>query len=154
MIRRANSQDAPWISAIWNAVINTSLITFTTAPKTEEEIAQMIAGRAVLVLENAGGFATYGPFRTGPGYAATVEHTVMLAQQARGQGQGRALLTALMDVACDDGKHAMIAGISSVNPQAVAFHAALGFQTVAQMPEVGRKNDQWLDLILMQKLLG
>lgn len=154
MIRQATLKDASWIAAIWNAVIRDTLITFTTTPKSEAEIAQMIATRPVLVLEDAMGFATYGPFRGGPGYGATVEHSVMLAPHARGDGHGRALLTALMQVAREDGKHVMVAAISGANPHAVAFHAALGFKQVGQMPQVGRKAGQWLELILMQMLLN
>jgi phosphinothricin acetyltransferase len=154
VIRPAEPKDAPWIAAIWNEVIADSLITFTTTLKSDAEIAQMIAARPVLVLENAGGFATYGPFRSGPGYNATAEHTVLLAPHARGQGLGRRLLGALIDVARADGKHVLVAGISSANPAAVAFHSALGFQQTAQMPQVGRKAGHWLDLILMQKMLN
>lgn len=154
MIRKANPDDAPWIADIWNAVIAETLITFTTTPKSDVEVAQMIATRPVLVLEGAHGFASYGPFRSGPGYAATVEHSVMLAPQARCKGQGRALLGALIQVAQQDAKHVMVAGISSANPEAVAFHAALGFTQVGHLPEVGHKAGQWLDLILMQKLLN
>lgn len=154
MIRQATPEDAPWIAAIWNTVISDTLITFTTTTKSEADVAQVIATRPVLVLADAVGFATYGPFRGGPGYGATAEHSVMLAPNARGHGHGRALLNGLMQVARDDGKHVMVAAISGANPQALAFHAALGFKQVGQMPQVGRKAGQWLDLILMQKLLN
>lgn len=154
MIRAAQSSDAAWIAALWNEVIADTLITFTTTPKTQDDIAQMIGTRPVLVLEDQGGFANYGPFRSGPGYGATVEHTVLLAAHARGQGQGRALLIRLMDHARGQGKHVMVAGISGANPSAIAFHKTIGFQQVGQMPQVGRKAGQWLDLILMQKLLN
>ncbi|MEO0764938.1 MAG: N-acetyltransferase family protein [Pseudomonadota bacterium] len=154
MIRAAAVEDAGWIAAIWNAMIADTLSTFTTDPKTESVIAGMIETRPVLVLADRTGFATYGPFRSGPGYAATVEHSILLDKAAQGRGQGRALMQALMDHARGQGHHVMVAGISSANPDAVAFHATLGFETVAQMPEVGRKHGQWLDLILMQKLLS
>ena len=113
-------------------------------------------GPAYLVAEGPGGvvgYATYGPFRGGPGYAHTCEHTIHLSEQARGQGLGRQLMTHLMDIAARDGKHVMVAGISSAAPASVAFHAALGFVETARMPQVGRKGGQWLDLILMQKIL-
>lgn len=154
MIRPACAEDAKWIADIWNAVIADTLVTFTTDLKTAAQVADIVATQPVLVLPEQGGFATYGPFRGGPGYAATVEHTVLLAPQSQGQGLGRAVMHALMDKARSDNRHVMVAGISAANPGAVAFHAALGFDTVAHMPEVGRKAGQWLDLILMQKHLG
>lgn len=153
MIRAAQADDAVWIADIWNAVIADTLVTFTTDLKTPDAVATMIATRPVLVLTDRTGFASYGPFRTGPGYKATVEHTILLAPAAQGRGQGRALMAALERHAKDAGHHVMVAGISGANPGAVAFHAALGFDHVGHMPQVGRKAGQWLDLILMQKQL-
>ena len=157
-IRAARTADAAAIAAIWNAVIRDTLVTFTTREKTEALLSAHISERAgaFWVAEDRGrvaGFATYGPFRAGPGYAATAEHTVILAPDARGRGLGRALLQKAMDHAADHGIHVMVAGISSANPEAVAFHAAMGFARTGLMPQVGRKQGQWLDLIFMQKTL-
>ncbi|KIC50790.1 GNAT family N-acetyltransferase [Tateyamaria sp. ANG-S1] len=154
MIRNATPRDAPWIADIWNDVIAHTQITFTTTPKRLLFIEEMISAWPVLVLPNEGGFATYGPFRSGPGYAATVEHTILLAESARGHGHGKTLLTALEARAQADGHHVMVAAISGTNDAAIAFHAAMGFAKVAHMPEVGRKDGMWLDLVLMQKRLG
>ena len=153
MIRTATPDDVVWITSLWNDVIAETLVTFTTVAKTQSTIAEMIDTRPVLVLPERMGFATYGPFRAGPGYDATVEHTIILTPDAHGQGMGRTLLSALMDTARGENRHVMVAGISGANPGAIAFHTALGFEQVAQMPQVGRKGGQWLDLILMQKLL-
>jgi phosphinothricin acetyltransferase len=57
------------------------------------------------------------------------------------------------DHAARAGHHALIGCISSANPGAVAFHAAQGFAEVGRLPQVGCKWDQWLDLIVMQKIL-
>lgn len=154
MIRPATTDDAPWITDIWNGIIADTLVTFTSVPKTVDKVAEMIGTSTVLVADDRAGFATYGPFRSGPGYAATVEHTVLLSGSARGQGTGTTLMTALMDAALADGHHVMVAAISGENAPAVAFHAALGFEMVAHMPQVGRKSGRWLDLILMQKVLA
>lgn len=158
-IRQAQTADAAPVADLWNAMIRDTLATFTTEEKSVEAMTALIIARngAFWVLEgeaNIVGFATYGPFRSGPGYAATAEHTIILSQGAQGRGAGRLLLNHVLTVAQADGIHVMVAGISSANPNAVAFHEKLGFEQTACMPEVGRKNGQWLGLILMQKTLS
>ena len=48
----------------------------------------------------------------------------------------------------------MIAGIEAENLASIRLHERFGFREVARMPEVGRKFDRWLDLVLMQKRIG
>jgi len=158
IIRAAQVEDAGQIAALWNGMIRDTLATFTTIEKTKEDITEMLADRrgAFWVAEDDAplGFVTYGPFRSGPGYVATVEHSIVLAPLARRKGIGRALMKRAMDSAVALGHHAMVAAISSANPNAVSFHESLGFDHVGLLPEVGRKADQWLDLILLQKILS
>lgn len=156
IVRPARAEDAAPLVALWNPWIRDTAITFTTDEKTEAGLAADIAARgpAFVVAEDGGallGFATFFPFRSGPGYAWTKEHTVILAPEARGRGAGRALMAALEDEARRQGVHALMAGISAENPAGVAFHAAIGFHEVARLPQVGRKFDRWMDLVLMQK---
>ena len=161
MIRAARAEDAAAIAAIWNAVIRDSAATFTTLEKTPEGLAQDIAdkaraGHGFLVAESGGaisGFACYGQFRAGPGYARTMEHTIHLAPAAQGQGLGRALMTALCDHAAAAGAHSLCAGVSAENPAGVAFHRRIGFTEVARLPQVGFKFGRWMDLVLLQKFL-
>jgi len=47
--------------------------------------------------------------------------------------------------------HVMVGAIDSENVGSIAFHEALGFTVVGRMPEVGRKFDRWLDLVLLQR---
>lgn len=157
-LRAAEPSDAEAVAALWNVMIRDTLATFTSEEKTPQSIQKLISERAgaFWVADGDGvlGFVTYGPFRTGPGYAATVEHTIILDAAARGNGLGRALMHTAMGAAHAQGHHVMVAGISAANPQAVAFHASLGFEQTGVMPEVGRKAGQWLDLIFMQKMLS
>ncbi len=70
--------------------------------------------------------------------------------QHQGKGLGRALLAQLINEARHIGKHVMVAGIESQNQASLNLHAALGFVTTAQMPQVGTKFGRWLDLTFMQ----
>ena len=156
IVRRATPEDAVAIAALVNPVIRDTAITFTTAEKDPEELSHTIAAAngAFHVAEDRGqivGYATYFQFRGGPGYAHTMEHSIALAPEARGKGAGRSLMTAIERHAKAAGAHSLIAGVSAENPAGIAFHAALGFDEVARLPEVGRKFGRWMDLVLLQK---
>ena len=155
MIRAATPNDAPQIADIWNLAIRETTITFNSVEKSTDEVAELTA-QDCLVWEQNGqvlGFARYFAFRGGEGYRFTVEHTIMLHDQGHGLGGGRALMVALVAHAKAAGKHTMFAGCSAENASAVRFHAKLGFQEVATLPEVGFKFERWIDLVLMQKTL-
>lgn len=161
-IRAAGADDAPSIAALWNAVIRDTLVTFNPVEKTVAEVAALIAaraaaGRAFLVAgppDAVLGFATYDQFRGGVGYARSMEHSINLVPGAWGRGIGRGLMVALEDHARAAGTHVMVAGVSSGNPAGRAFHARLGYAEVGVLPQVGWKFGQYLDLIMMQKILG
>ncbi len=154
MIRQAIESDAPWVTRIWNQVIRDTTFTFTTELKSENAVRQMIedAGDAFLVWPNVG-FAMYHLFRAGPGYAHVREHTIYLDPAEHGRGTGRKLLEKLEDIGRSNGVEIFVAGMSSSNDVACAFHKRLGYIDVARMPGVGKKWGQDLDLVLMQKNL-
>ncbi|MGB3243101.1 MAG: N-acetyltransferase family protein [Sulfitobacter sp.] len=157
-VSAARAGHAPSIARIWNDMIRDTLSTFTTDIKTDEEVGALIHSRegTFWVAENNGvaGFVTFGAFRAGPGYAGTVEHTVILDPSAQCKGWGSILMDMAEAGAQAIGAHVMVAGISSANPGAVAFHGKRGFVQTAYMPQVGRKAGRWLDLILMQKTIS
>lgn len=158
IIRPATAADIPAILAIWNPHIRDSAATFNTVEQSPEMLAAEIAARApgFLVAEAAGavqGFASYGPFRAGPGYAHSSEHRVILGPGAQRRGIGRALMARLEEIARAQDIHVLIAGVSGENPGAIAFHEAIGFARVGHLPQVGRKFGRWMDLIFLQKTL-
>ena len=155
IIRHATTADAKAIATIWNHYIRDTTVTFLPDEKSVEDAKKMIATDVCLVADDGGvqGFARYFQFRGGRGYVHTVEHTVLLAPGTGGRGYGRDLMRALMTHAAEAGKHSMWAGVSGENAEGVAFHAALGFDEVARLPEVGFKFGRWIDLVLMQKRL-
>lgn len=158
IIRPATPTDAGAVCAIANRVIRDTLATFNTIEKTPDQLREQIAAGngSYLVAEQDSailGHAHYFPFRSGPGYRFTAEHTIHMLPAAQGQGAGRKLMQALEAKAKQAGIHVLIASVSSANPGAIAFHAALGYTETARMPELGCKWGQWLDTVFMQKIL-
>jgi L-amino acid N-acyltransferase YncA len=161
-IADAAEADLPGILAIYNEVIAASTAVFMTDPATLEDRlawwrARTAQGYPVLVSRDARGicgFATFGDFRSWPGYRFTVEHSVHVRADCRGQGVGAALVAALFPLAAALGKHMMVAGIDAANEGSIRFHERLGFERGGVLREVGWKFDRWLDLVFMQRRIG
>lgn len=158
LIRPATAADAARIAAIAAPFALETTITFTSEPRSPQQIAAALERFPWVVSVAPGGavsgYAGLSEFRSGPGYARVREISIGLAPEARGAGQGRALIGALEQAARAEGIAALIAGISGENPAAVAFHAACGFREVGRLPGVGWKFGRALDLVLMQKDLS
>lgn len=160
-IEAAAPADVPAIAAILNDAILNSVAAWREAPMTEAEMMAWFEGRdrdyAVLVARGADGavlgYASYGAFRAYSGYRHTVEHSVYVRSDARGQGIGKALLVRLIERARAQGLHVMVGGLEANNAASLALHATQGFTETARMPEVGRKFDRWLTLVFVQKIL-
>jgi L-amino acid N-acyltransferase YncA len=159
----ATEADLPALLAIFNDVVATSTAIYQDAPASLEERtawwrARRDGGFPVLVARADDGatigYASYGPFHERSGYAGTVEHTVMLAAEARGRGLGSALVAALLERAAHEGLHAMIGLVDGENTGSIRMHERLGFVEVGRLPEVGRKFGRWLDLVYLQHRLG
>ena len=161
--RDATEADLPAMLAIYNRIIATSTAIYRDEPTTLEERAEWFASRRargfpVIVAERGGevlGFATYGDWRGAfPGYRHSVEHSVHIAEGARGTGAGAALMGHLFDLAREGGVHVMVGAVDADNAGSLRFHDRLGFARVAHFHEVGRKFGRWLDLVFVEKVFG
>ena len=158
LIRDAIAADAAAIAAIYNDAVR-----HTTAILMEGEVdaanraqwmeARQGLGYPVLVAEAAGaviGYAAFGDWRPFDGFRGTVENSVYVAPEARGQGVAQALLAALIPRARACGKHVIVAAVTSENAASLRLHEKLGFVETARMPQVGQKFGRWLDLVFLQ----
>ena len=157
-IRDAVEADLQQITGIYNEVLSTSTAIFNDRPATVEERVDWWKGRVklghpVVVAVEDGlvlGFATFGDFRSWPGYRFTVEGTIHIHSMARRKGIGAALLRELLQRAKDAGKHVMIAGVDATNTASLIFLEGFGFVRVGHLHEVGYKFDRFLDLIFLE----
>jgi phosphinothricin acetyltransferase len=99
------------------------------------------------------GFATYGTFRERPAYKYSVEHSVYVHKDHRGQGLGRALLQSLIAAATEQQYHVLVGGIDLENTSSIALHEKLGFRHAGTIQQAGFKFGRWLDLAFYQLLL-
>ena len=60
----------------------------------------------------------------------------------------------LVQLAGARGFHTMIARIAGGHEASVGLHRAVGFEIVGTEREVGRKFGAWLDVVIMQRMLG
>ena len=160
-LRDAVEGDLPGILEIYNEVIANSTAVYSEQPVSLADRLNWFNSRKaqnypVIVAvegEQVLGFCSFGDFRAWPCYRYSVEHSVHVRADSRGQGVGRALLDAIVSRASALGKHVLIAGIDADNARSIKLHERAGFTPVAHFREVGRKFDRWLDLVFMQRLL-
>lgn len=147
------------VAQIWNHYVKYTEATFTTALKTAAGLSADLAHKtkekeAFFIAElddQIVGFATYGPFRNGPGYAFVKEHTIMVHPENAPKGLGRALMAALETHAAEHGIQSLFAGITGTNEAGIKFHEAMGFEHVTRINDIGFKFEKWFDLVLMRK---
>jgi L-amino acid N-acyltransferase YncA len=162
MIDNATRQDLAEILAIYNEVIRNSTAVYSEEEFTPARGEAWFAGKKdqgfpLVVARDASGitgFGTFGEFRAWPCYRHSVEHSVHVRSDRRGQGIGRALVVELKARAAAGSKHVMIAGIDADNAVSIGLHRSLGFTRVGHFHEVGFKFGRWLDLVFMQCILS
>lgn len=160
----AEERHLPDILEVFNEVVLNTTAVYTDTPETLEQRTRWYCerralGYPVLVAEDGAGralgFSSFTDFRPNwPGFRHTVEHSVHIHQDARGQGLGRHLVTGLVEEAEGLGKHVMLASVDAANLPSIRMHERLGFARVALLPQVGCKFGRWLDLIMLQKVLS
>jgi L-amino acid N-acyltransferase YncA len=160
-LRLARPDDADALRDIYNVEVTTSTVTFDIVPRTLDEQRQWLTARsgahAVVVAERDGevvGFASLSPWRSRPAYSTSVEDSVYVRRDQQGEGIGRLLLERLVEVGRAHGFHAMFARIVGGHRSSVRLHESLGFEVVGTEREVGRKFGRWLDVVIMELLLG
>lgn len=160
VIRRVAAGDAGDIAAIYNHHVVNTIVTFEETPVDQAtmrgRIADIDASHAWFVAEVGGrvaGYAYASAWRPRSAYRHSVETTVYVANDALGQGLGRALYGALLAELAARGYRCAMGGIALPNAGSVALHERMGFAKVAHFREVGWKLGRWIDVGYWQRML-
>jgi phosphinothricin acetyltransferase len=162
-IEPAQPADMPEIQSIYAHHVLNGTGTFEEVPPSIEEMqARFVSGTAghndwLVARDETGvlGYGYYGPFRQRSAYEFTVEDSVYVREDVRGQGVGKALVGDLLHRAEARGYRQMLALIGdSENIGSIGVHASLGFARMGIMRATGIKFGRWLDVVIMQKMLG
>jgi phosphinothricin acetyltransferase len=162
--RPVTDGDVAAVLDIYNHYISTSTVTFDLVPWSAADMEHKIESVAALgmpfiVAERDGdviGYAYLSTFREKAAFAATMENTLYLRESARGAGIGRLLLDELLRLGSASGVRELVAVISNTDHAApsIRLHEKAGFVRVGQMDRVGRKFDDWIGVVLLQRSLA
>lgn len=160
-VRDAVPADAAAVTEIYNHYVTGSVVTFDTEPisleRHEEWLASAGERHPVLVAEQDGTVVGYGSltkWATRPAWHRTVELSVYVRDDTRGEGIGPILMEALLERAAAVGHHVVMAQIVADNEPSLAMAERFGFERVGVLREVGEKFGRYLDLVLLQRILA
>jgi len=97
------------------------------------------------------GWAALSPVSSRCVYAGVAEVSVYVAERARGQGVGAALLARLIRDSEDEGIWTLQAGIFPENTASIKLHERAGFRMVGTRERLGSMNGRWRDVVLMKR---
>ena len=159
LIRSAHSGDAVQIAAIYNQGIEDRGATFETQFRTGTDIALKLAESdrfpIVVAADSARvlGWAGLSSYRSRPCYSGIAEFSIYLDRDARGHGLGRQLLTALIDAARERGFWKLVSRIFPANAASRRLCQSCGFREVGVYEKHARLDGEWLDVVIVERLL-
>lgn len=153
-IRALTRDDWPHVEAIFAEGIATGNATFETEPPSWDEFdsTRLAAHRLVAVAEGeVVGWIAVSPTSSRECYAGVVEHSVYVAEKARGRGIGRALLEALVASTDAAGLWTIQTSVFPENEATLALHERVGFRLVGRRERIAQLDGRWRDTLLLER---
>jgi phosphinothricin acetyltransferase len=101
--------------------------------------------------ERVNGWAALSPVSKRQVYRGVAELTVYVAESARGQGIGRALLEALIEESERNGIWTLQASIFPENLASIKLHRRCGFREVGRRERIAMLHGVWRDTLLFER---
>ncbi len=111
----------------------------------------------LLVLKNAYGkvigWGVIKNYSDREGYRTTCETSVYLTANEKRKGYGTLLKKRLISECISMGYHHIVGKIFATNTASIQYNLNLGYQIVGRQNEIGFKNGEWVDVVIMQYLI-
>ncbi len=162
ILRKSVASDLERLNEIYNWSVLHSVATFDLVERTEEEAKRWFHSHQdpyypLYVVEKQGqimGWGSLSPFHTRPAYKQSGEFSIYIAPEWKGKRMGDALLQKLCAEAEQLGYHTLLGLITATNEASLCLSKKHGFLEAGRYREVGRKFEQLLDVVVVQKLLS
>lgn len=153
-IRPMALADWPGVRRIYEEGIATRTATFETAAPDRDTWDAAHLAEPRLVATYAGevlGWAALTPVSSRCVYEGVEDESIYVAAAARGRGVGSQLLDALVKASEAGGLWTLQAAILAENTASLALHARCGFREVGRRERLGRLDEVWRDVVLMER---
>ena len=158
--RLAEEADAPALLAIYGQYIDTPITFECALPSVEsftERIRSIRAAYPYIVCEEDGriwGYAYAHRQAERVAYQWNAELSVYLDRSRTGQGLGRRLYTALMEMLRLQGIHTVYALVTVPNEKSEGLHGSMGFRHMGTQRSTGYKDGAWRDVAWFEKQIA
>ncbi len=159
-LRLVTPEDTLSLLEIYRPYVEETPITFEAVPPAPEAFAQRIAHISAafpyLVAEQDGkvcGYAYAHAFHEREAYGWSVETSIYLDRDCRGQGIGPMLYRALLTLLAAQGVRNVCAIVTTPNVRSERLHAAMGFVPSGVLPNFGYKLGQWHSVAYLTRAL-
>ncbi len=159
-IRQATLNDCEVIASINNEHIligGSSMVTTTRSAEYFENMMQNFNGRELIeCLELDGeviGFGLIKRYSNREGYRSSCETAIYLRLTKIRMGLGTKIKLSLIERCKEFGYHHLVAKIVTSNAASIAYNKQLGYEVVGIQKEVGKIDNKWVDVTIMQLIL-
>jgi len=156
MIRFLEKSDIPDVLTIYQLGIDTGIATFETMAPSLDQWDKKFHPHLRYVFEENGdilGWVSITPVSSRDVYKGVGEITIYVHPHAQGNGGGSQLLLHLIEQAKLSGYWMLQSSIFEVNLSSIQLHKKSGFNIVGLRKGIARKNEQWMNTILMEQHL-
>ncbi len=159
-IRKGTLNDCEVITSINNEHILAGGSSMVTSTRSVEYFEQMMTNfndrELIECLEIDGkvvGFGLIKRYSDREGYKTTCETAIYLRPNKMRMGLGTKMKRSLIERCKELGYHHLVAKIFSNNTASIEYNRKLGYELVGVQKEVGKINDKWVDVTIMQLIL-